>query len=109
VSGAKRQYGAWRDDERAKDTVEQRLGRLQAEGLDEGDEKATMEILERKTEDAKVDVAVADVLGGIRAANARREGLDAKCDVATLAPSGEVEDAEDAEIARAILRGMKRC
>ncbi|KAI4921808.1 hypothetical protein J4E90_000235 [Alternaria incomplexa] len=76
VSGAKRQYEAWRDDERAGDTEEQRLERLEAEGLEEGDEKATLETLERKIEDAKVEVAVADALDEIRAANARREGVD---------------------------------
>ncbi|KAI4930816.1 uncharacterized protein J4E92_004649 [Alternaria infectoria] len=109
VSGAKRQYEAWRDDERAKDTEEQRLNRLEAEGLEGGDEKANMETLERKIEDAKVEVAVADALDEIRAANARREGMDAKCAAATLASTKEVEDAEDAEIARAVFKGAKRC
>jgi len=109
VSGAKREYEAWRDNERAEDTEEQRLDRLEAEGLGGGDEIATMETLERKIEDARVGVAVADALDEIRAANARREGVDAKCAPATLAPSREVEDAEDAEIARAVFRGVKRC
>jgi len=109
VSGAKRQYEAWRDDERAGDTEEQRLERLEAEGLEEGDEKATLETLERKIEDAKVEVAVADALDEIRAANARREGVDKGCSVATLLPVREVKDAEDAEIARAVFRGTKRC
>jgi hypothetical protein len=107
VSGAKIQNEACRDNERAKDTEEQRLGRLEVEGLDGSDEKATMEILERTTKDAKVDVAVADALDEIRADNARRERLDAKCDVVTLAPSREIEDAEDAETARAVLGGRR--
>ncbi|KAI4619796.1 hypothetical protein J4E83_005652 [Alternaria metachromatica] len=108
LSGAVRGFEAWRDDERAKDTEEQRLERLEAEGLDGGDEKATMETLERKTEDARVEVAVADALDEIRAAKARREGMDAKFAAATLAPSRGVEDAEDAEIARAVFKGAKR-
>jgi len=109
VSGAVRGFEAWRDNERAGDTEEQRLERLEAEGLEEGDETATMETLERKTEDARVEVAVADALDEIRAANARREGVDEGCSVAGLAPSREVEDAQDAEIARAVFRGAKRC
>jgi len=109
VSGAKRQYEAWRDDERAKDTEEQRLNRLEAEGLEGGEERATMETLDRKTEDARVEIAVADALDEIRAANARREGVDKGYGVAALASSREVEDAEDAEIARTVFRGTKRC
>jgi len=109
VSGAERGFEAWRDDERAEDTEEQRLDRLEAEGLEGGDETATMETLERKTEDAKVEIAVADALDEIRAANARREGVGKECSLATLAPAREVEDAEDAEIARAVFKGVKRC
>jgi len=108
VSGAVRGFEAWRDDERAKDTEEQRLNRLEVEGLDGGDEKATMETLERKTEDARVEVAVDDALDEIRVANARREGVGKGCSVATLEPLREVEDAEDADIARAVFRGAKR-
>jgi hypothetical protein len=52
-----------------------------------------------------VEIAVADALDEIRAANTRREGVDVKCGVATLASSGEVEDAEDAETVRAVFRG----
>lgn len=62
VSGAKRENEAWRDNKRAKDTEAQRLNRLEAEGLEGVDEKATMETLERKTEDTRVEVAVADAL-----------------------------------------------
>ncbi|KAI4693481.1 uncharacterized protein J4E88_001853 [Alternaria novae-zelandiae] len=109
VSGAVRGFEAWRDNERARDTEEQRLNRLEAQGLEGGDEKATMETLERKTEDARVEVAVAGALDEIRAANARREGMDAKCAATIPASSREVEDAEDAEIARAVFRGAKRC
>ncbi|KAI4927901.1 hypothetical protein J4E85_006414 [Alternaria conjuncta] len=86
-----------------------RLNRLEVEELEGGDEKATMEMLERKTEDARVEGAVADALDEIRAANARRGGVDKGCSAAILAPSREVEDAEDAEIARAVFRGTKRC
>ncbi|KAI4664614.1 uncharacterized protein J4E79_002911 [Alternaria viburni] len=109
VSGAARGFEAWKDDERAEDTEEQRLNRLEAEELEGGDEKATMETLERKTEDARVEVAVADALDEIRAANARREVVDKECSVANRVPSREVEDAHDAEIARAVFRGTKRC
>jgi len=108
LSGAKRQYEAWRDNERARDTEEQRLDRLEAEGFEGGDEKATLETLERKTEDARVESAVADALDEVRAANARRGGVEKEHTVVTSAPSREVEDAEDAEIARAVFRGTKR-
>ncbi|KAI4656082.1 hypothetical protein J4E93_000799 [Alternaria ventricosa] len=109
VSGAVRGFETWRDDERAEDTEEQRLNRLEAKGLNGDDEKATLETLELKIEDARVEVAVADALDEIRAANARREGFGKECSLATLALSREVEDAEDAEIARAVFRGTKRC
>jgi hypothetical protein len=109
VSGAKREYEVWRDDERAKGTEEQCLDRLESERNGIADEKATMETLERKTEDAKVDIAVADALDEIRAANTRREAVDAKSSVVMLALSRDGEDAEDAEIARAVFRGTKRC
>ncbi|KAI4959133.1 hypothetical protein J4E86_002854 [Alternaria arbusti] len=109
LSGAVRVFEAWRDDERAKDTEEQRLERLEAEGLEGGDRKATLETLEWKTEDVRVEIAVADALDEIRAANARREGVGKECSGATLAPSREAEDEEDAEIARAVFRGTKRC
>jgi len=94
---------------RTKDTEEQRLNRLEAEGLEGGAEKATLETLERKIEDARVESAVADALDEVRAANARREGVGKECAAATLAPSREVEEAEDAEIARAVFKGTKRC
>ncbi|KAH6859013.1 hypothetical protein BKA58DRAFT_52014 [Alternaria rosae] len=110
VNGAQREFEVWRDEERAGDIEEQRLERLEREGGREGDGKATLETLERKTEDARVGIAVADAnaLDEIIAANARREGIDAKGNVVTRSSSREVEDAEDAEIARAVFRGTKR-
>ncbi|RYN23285.1 hypothetical protein AA0115_g8675 [Alternaria tenuissima] len=44
----------------------------------------------------------------IRAANARREEVDAKLTVATRAPLKDAEHAEDAEIAQAAFKGAKR-
>ncbi|KAI4945500.1 hypothetical protein J4E91_007842 [Alternaria rosae] len=97
-----------RDEERAGNIEEQRLKRLERERGREGDGKATLETLERKTEDARVGIAVADALDEIIAANARREGIDAKGSVVTRSSSREVKDAEDAEITRAVFRGTKR-
>jgi hypothetical protein len=85
VSGAKRGYEVWRDGERAEDTVEQRLHRLETE--EDEEVKGTLETLERKTDDAKVDVAVADASDDIRAANARRERAEARFNVGSSAMS----------------------
>ncbi|CAN9143323.1 unnamed protein product [Alternaria alternata] len=97
---------AKRDNERAKDTEEQRLDRLEIEQRGE-DGNPTMETLERRTDDANAEVAVADALDEVRAANARREKVDAKLNVATRALSKDAEGAEVAEIARAAFKGAK--
>jgi hypothetical protein len=109
VSGAKREYEVWRDEERAKDTEEQRLDRLEREEAeiagDEGKESTTIEDLERKMQDARAEIRVADTLDEIRAANARREGKPAGDGVKV---GVDVQEAEDAEIARAAFKGKKR-
>jgi hypothetical protein len=45
-----------------------------------------METLERRTDDAKIELAVADALDEDRAVDARREKVGAKHTVATRAP-----------------------
>jgi hypothetical protein len=73
VAGAKRGYEAWRDGERSADTAEQRLERLGREMGMKEDDGTTMEQLERKAEDARTEISVADALNLLRESNARRE------------------------------------
>jgi hypothetical protein len=109
VSGAKREYEVWRDEERAKDTTEERLDRLEREeaegGGSQSKERTTIGNLERKMEDARAEMKVADALDEIRAANARR---DVKPSVDGGAVAADVQEVEDAEIARAAFKGRKR-
>jgi hypothetical protein len=102
VSGVTRNHEPWRDNH-VEETDEQTLARLEAEAAEDeaGD---AMEGLETKMLDAQRDVAVADALDEIRAANARVEKA-ADTDVASLVRDvkddrREREEAEDAEAAR---------
>jgi hypothetical protein len=67
-----------------------------------------MEDLEKKTEDARAVMKVADALDEIRAANVRRETVEAKPPVDSFAASADAQEAEDAQIAQAALKGKKR-
>ncbi|KAG9192873.1 hypothetical protein G6011_11607 [Alternaria panax] len=109
VNGAMRGFEAWRDEERVKDTKEQRLDRLENEASGEGDEEATIETLERRTEEAKIEVAVADALDKIREFNTQGERVGARFNVGSRAKMrGAMDDERDTAIARAAFRGGKR-
>jgi hypothetical protein len=112
VSGAKREYEAWRNNERAKDTTEERLDRLEHEEAEaaknDSKERTTMEDLEKKTESAKVEIKVADALDEIRAANARREIVEAKPPVDSFVACADAQEAQNAQIAQAAFKGKKR-
>ena len=75
--GAKRNFEKWRDpeDDKLKETDEERLNRLEKEELEaEGEaEKNAMEELEGKMEESKREMKVADALDEIRMRNARVE------------------------------------
>jgi hypothetical protein len=106
VSGAKREYEVWRGDERAKDTEEQRLDRLEREEAgSSGEDRTIIEDLEKKMEGARAEMKVADALDDIRAANSRQEG---KPIMDGFKVEVDVQEAEDAEIARAAFKGTKR-
>jgi hypothetical protein len=108
VSGAKREYEVWRDDERVKETTEQRLDRLEREEEEverQREEAVTIEGLERRIDDARMEMKVADALDEIRAANAWRLYIEA---LPLQRATSEEQDAKDTEIARAAITGRKR-
>ncbi|KAK3057616.1 Pre-mRNA-splicing factor cwf16 [Extremus antarcticus] len=67
--GAKRNFEVWREDKLNEETEEERLDRLEREE----NERDKMVELEKKTEDAKTEMAVADALDEVRMRNAARE------------------------------------
>jgi len=68
--GARRNFEVWREQKiKDQETEEEMLDRLERE---EG-ERSVMGELERKTEDARTEMAVADALDEVRVRNARRE------------------------------------
>jgi len=90
--GARRNFEVWREQKiKDQETEEEMLDRLERE---EG-ERSVMGELERKTEDARTEMAVADALDEVRVRNARRERVG---DDDILAGGGiEVDmDAEEA-------------
>ncbi|KAK5137796.1 hypothetical protein LTR08_007368 [Meristemomyces frigidus] len=67
--GAKRNFEVWRADKLAEETDEERLDRV----AKEEEERDAMKDLEKKTSDAKTEMAVADALDEVRMMNATRE------------------------------------
>lgn len=70
--GAKRNFEPWREAKLAEETEEERLDRLEREEA----EKDAMKELEKKTMDAKTEMAIADALDDVRMRNAQRERAD---------------------------------
>jgi len=70
--GAKRNFEVWRERVLGEETDEERLDRLEREES----ERDKMVELERKTDDARTEMAVADALDERRMVNARRERAD---------------------------------
>jgi hypothetical protein len=102
VSRAKREYEVWRDDERAGETTEQRLDHLEEEAAGrERKEGATIEGLECRTEDARVEMMVADALDEIHIANTRCQHIET---LLSQIATSEEQNAKDTEIAQAATR-----
>lgn len=70
--GAKRNFEPWREAKLAEETEEEMLDRMEREEA----EKDAMKDLEKKTVDAKTEMAVADALDDVRMRNAARERKD---------------------------------
>jgi hypothetical protein len=70
--GAKRNFEVWREAKLAEETEEEMLDRMEREEA----EKDAMKDLEKKTVDAKTEMAVADALDDVRMRNAARERKD---------------------------------
>ncbi|KAI7492061.1 hypothetical protein KC367_g9234, partial [Hortaea werneckii] len=67
--GARRNFEPWREAKLAEETEEERLDRLERE---EGERDKMVE-LERKTNDAQMEMRIADALDDVRMRNAMRE------------------------------------
>ncbi|CAK3839904.1 Pre-mRNA-splicing factor cwf16 [Lecanosticta acicola] len=67
--GAKRNFEPWREAKLAEETEEERLDRIAREE----EERDAMKDLEKKTMDAKTEMAIADALDDVRHRNAARE------------------------------------
>jgi DNA-directed RNA polymerase subunit RPC12/RpoP len=70
--GAKRNFEVWREAKLAEETEEEMLDRMEREEA----ERDAMKDLEKKTVDAKTEMAVADALDDVRMRNAARERKD---------------------------------
>ncbi|QIX02539.1 hypothetical protein AMS68_008056 [Peltaster fructicola] len=91
--GAKRNFEPWREAKLAEETEEERLDRLEREEA----ETDAMKELEKKTIDAKTEMAIADALDEVRMRNAQRERADpdnALSDVAQKAHDANAERIE---------------
>lgn len=94
--GAKRNFEPWREAKLAEETEEERLDRIAREE----EERDAMKDLEKKTMDAKTEMAIADALDDVRHRNAARER--AMKDGVGMAEVQEVKDEEAERIEREI-------
>jgi len=103
--GARRNFEMWRKEDEIEETDEQRLDRLDAEAQEQ-QERDAMGDLERKVNDAKLEMEIADKLDMFRTRNARiergeKEGLDATVPVKEDRDlERERQDKEDQEMAK---------
>lgn len=95
--GAKRNYEPWREAQLAEETEEERLDRL----AKEEEERDAMKDLEKKTLDAKTEMAIADALDDVRHRNAARERIGKEGEISTVSIS-ETRDEEAERIEREI-------
>ncbi|KAF2717518.1 DUF572-domain-containing protein [Polychaeton citri CBS 116435] len=103
--GARRNFEPWRESKLAEETEEEMLDRLERE---EG-EKGKMTELEKKTNDARTEMAIADALDDVRMRNAARERATNEADgVFEIADEHDEEkdrvERELAEEAKAVFR-----
>ncbi|KAI9721640.1 MAG: hypothetical protein M1828_005007 [Chrysothrix sp. TS-e1954] len=104
--GIRRNFEPWREAKLAEETEEERLDRIEREEA----EKDAMAEMEKKTEDAKTEMQIADKLDEIRTRNARIERAEKEGAEVVLPDGGEAEerrrlDEEDAESARRAFAG----
>ena len=91
--GAKRNFEVWRAGKLAEETDEERLDRVAREE----EERDAMKDLEKKTSDAKTEMAVADALDEVRMRNAMRERGGAEGALSSVAAPTRDEKAEQEE------------
>ncbi|KAK6434535.1 Pre-mRNA-splicing factor cwf16 [Oleoguttula sp. CCFEE 5521] len=99
--GARRNFEVWREAKLNEETEEEMLDRIEKEE----NERDAMKELERKTVDAKMEMAVADALDEVRLRNAQRERVGKEGEVAGVQREErdlerEREEAELEETAR---------
>lgn len=102
-SGAKRNFEPWREAKLSVETEEERLDRLEKEEAEGKRDK--MAELEKKAEDSKTEMAVADALDEIRVRNARIEraqllGDEVGVPVRDNRQAEEQKEREDKDIAK---------
>jgi hypothetical protein len=90
--GAKRNFEVWREAKLAEETEEETLDRIAAEE----ENRDAMKELEKKTLDAKTEMAIADALDDVRHRNAARERVG-KDGISTVAAPKVDEEAERIE------------
>ncbi|KAF2859728.1 DUF572-domain-containing protein [Piedraia hortae CBS 480.64] len=96
--GAQRNFEPWREAKLAEETEEERLDRLEREEA----ERDAMKELEKKTEDTKTEMAIADALDEARRRSAARERMGPDRALAIMASLGPSEDEEEKEAEREI-------
>ena len=96
--GAKRNFEVWREAKLAEETEEEMLDRMEREEA----EKDAMKDLEKKTVDAKTEMAVADALDDVRMRNAARERKDREGGVGPVLGRDEGVDEERERVEREI-------
>lgn len=108
VSGAKRGYEPWKNKTEANEKTEARLERLEQEETQ--DEECSLQMLERKIDTAKQEMAVGDALDEIRAANGRRNAIQPSASHIATATEKEKEreELEDAAVAKKAFEKAKR-
>jgi hypothetical protein len=95
--GAKRNFEPWREAKLAEETEEERLDRI----AKEEEERDAMKDLEKKTLDAKTEMAIADALDDVRHRNAARERIGKDGELSTV-PVADKVDGEAERIEREI-------
>lgn len=95
--GAKRNFEPWREAKLAEETEEERLDRIARQE----EERDAMKDLEKKTLDAKTEMAIADALDDVRERNAARERAAADGGLG-MAEVAEQKDKEAERVEREI-------
>ncbi|KAM0707388.1 hypothetical protein Q7P35_004033 [Cladosporium inversicolor] len=96
--GAKRNFEVWREAKLAEETEEEMLDRMEREEA----ERDAMKDLEKKTVDAKTEMAVADALDDVRMRNAARERKDREGGVGPALGKEDDKDEERERVEREI-------